>query len=187
MLRLLITISEVGYFSSVDLEVKNKLYFKGGLQNFRFIEIKIICVLELQNFLCYFALSLSVIKCRSWLDFQQAREFNSTCIQCILQSNEASFRLKCLFSVFQDNFVQVMHNQEFLILPAEEVCRLLASDDLNVPDEETIFQALVMWAKHDLSNRKKYLAKLLSHIKLPLMSPQVLLGSTYRINLIKLF
>lgn len=80
-----------------------------------------------------------------------------------------------------------MHNQEFLILPAEEVCRLLASDDLNVPDEETIFQALVMWAKHDLSNRKKYLAKLLSHIKLPLMSPQVLLGSTYWINLIKLF
>lgn len=80
-----------------------------------------------------------------------------------------------------------MHNQEFLILPAEEVCRLLASDDLNVPDEETIFQALVMWAKHDLSNRKKYLAKLLSHIKLPLMSPQVLLGSTYRINIIKLF
>lgn len=80
-----------------------------------------------------------------------------------------------------------MHNQEFLILPAEEVCRLLASDDLNVPDEETIFQALVMWAKHDLSNRKKYLAKLLSHIKLPLMSPQVLLGSTYQINLIKLF
>lgn len=59
-----------------------------------------------------------------------------------------------------------------MILPAEEVCRLLASDDLNVPDEETIFQALVMWAKHDLSNRKKYLAKLLSHIKLPLMSPQ---------------
>lgn len=80
-----------------------------------------------------------------------------------------------------------MHNQEFLILPAEEVCRLLASDDLNVPDEETIFQALVMWAKHDLSNRKKYLAKLLSHIKLPLMSPQVLLGSTYWINLIRLF
>lgn len=31
MLRLLITISGVGYFSSVDLEVKNKLYFKGGL------------------------------------------------------------------------------------------------------------------------------------------------------------
>lgn len=47
MFRLLIMIFGVGYFLLVDLEVKNKLYFKGGLQNFRFIEIKIICVLEL--------------------------------------------------------------------------------------------------------------------------------------------
>ena len=73
----------------------------------------------------------------------------------------------------QENFVQVIQNQEYLLLPSDEVCRLLASDDLNVPDEETIFHALMMWTKHDNTNRKKYLAKLLSHIKLPLMSPQV--------------
>jgi hypothetical protein len=75
--------------------------------------------------------------------------------------------------LFQENFVQVIQNQEYLLLPSDEVCRLLASDDLNVPDEETIFHALMMWTKHDNTNRKKCLARLLSHIKLPLMSPQV--------------
>ena len=69
--------------------------------------------------------------------------------------------------------MDVMRNQEFLLLPSDDVGKLLASDDLNVPNEETIFHALVMWAKHDAPNRKKCLARLLAHIKLPLMSPQV--------------
>ena len=69
--------------------------------------------------------------------------------------------------------MDVMRNQEFLLLPEEEVGNLLSSDDLNVPNEETIFHALVLWIKHDGPNRRKHLAKLLSHIKLPLMAPQV--------------
>lgn len=66
-----------------------------------------------------------------------------------------------------------MNTQEFLILPPEEVAKLLASDDLNIQNEEIIYSALIMWINHDISNRKKYLAKLMSHIRLPLMSPTV--------------
>lgn len=69
--------------------------------------------------------------------------------------------------------MEVMQNQEFLMLPCDEVCKLLASDDINVPTEESIFEAVLKWARHDLLNRKKFLAVLLSHIKLPLMAPQV--------------
>ena len=35
---------------------------------------------------------------------------------------------------------QVTKNQEFLLLPATELERLLSSDNLNVPSEEIIFQ-----------------------------------------------
>jgi kelch-like protein 1/4/5 len=35
--------------------------------------------------------------------------------------------------------MEVIPNQEFLMLPADEVAKLLASDDLNVPSEEEIF------------------------------------------------
>lgn len=66
-----------------------------------------------------------------------------------------------------------MNTQEFLILPPEEVAKLLASDDLNIQNEEIIYSALIMWINHDIANRKKYLAKLMSHIRLPLMSPTV--------------
>ena len=77
-----------------------------------------------------------------------------------------------LFLTQQDNFVEVVKNQEFLLLSADDLGRLLLSDDINVPSEETIFDSLVTWASHDL-DRSQSLAKLLSHIRLPLLSPQV--------------
>ena len=39
--------------------------------------------------------------------------------------------------------MDVIPNQEFLMLPADEVAKLLASDDLNVPSEEEIFHVSV--------------------------------------------
>jgi len=78
-----------------------------------------------------------------------------------------------MFCVSQEHFVDVMHNQEFVSMPADEVTKLLANDNLNVMNEEMVFHALVLWAKHDITARKKHLSKLLVHIKLPLLSPQV--------------
>ncbi|XP_071567577.1 kelch-like protein 5 [Temnothorax nylanderi] len=69
------------------------------------------------------------------------------------------------------HFVEVTKNQEFLLLSANEVAKLLESEDLNVPSEETIFHALVTWLEHDPENRSKDASKLLGLVKLPLLSP----------------
>ena len=42
-----------------------------------------------------------------------------------------------------------------------------------MPDEETIFQALMLWVGHDVQARQQDLAMLLSYIRLPLLPPQV--------------
>ncbi|KAJ1199180.1 hypothetical protein NDU88_003018 [Pleurodeles waltl] len=73
-----------------------------------------------------------------------------------------------------EHFIEVIRNQEFLLLPANEISKLLSSDDINVPDEETIFQALMMWVRHDLASRQRELGMLLSFIRLPLLPPQLL-------------
>ncbi|XP_008117897.2 kelch-like protein 4 [Anolis carolinensis] len=73
-----------------------------------------------------------------------------------------------------EHFTEVIKNQEFLLLPAGEIAKLLSSDDINVPDEESIFKALMMWVRHDLHNRQRDLGMLLSYIRLPLLSPQLL-------------
>lgn len=66
------------------------------------------------------------------------------------------------------------------MLPANEIAKLLSSDDINVPDEEAIFQALMMWVRHDLQNRQRDLGMLLSYIRLPLLLPQVPTGGANR-------
>ncbi len=69
--------------------------------------------------------------------------------------------------------MEVMRHQEFLLLPSCEVEKLLASDDMNVPEEETVVTALLSWVCHDASSRQSQLPALLAHIRLPLLKPQV--------------
>lgn len=75
--------------------------------------------------------------------------------------------------------MEVMRHQEFLLLPASEVEKLLASDDMNVPEEETVVAALLSWVHHDASTRQSQLPALLAHIRLPLLKPQVSRASIY--------
>ncbi|XP_036069847.1 kelch-like protein 4 isoform X4 [Oryzias melastigma] len=72
-----------------------------------------------------------------------------------------------------EHFLEVIQNQEFLLLPTAEIIKLLSSDDINVPDEETIFQALMMWVRNDVQHRQQDLGVLLAFIRLPLLPPQV--------------
>ncbi|XP_065814779.1 kelch-like protein 4 isoform X1 [Labrus bergylta] len=73
-----------------------------------------------------------------------------------------------------EHFLEVIQNQEFLLLPTAEIVKLLSSDDINVPDEETIFQALMMWVRYDVQHRQEDLGVLLAFIRLPLLPPQLL-------------
>ena len=59
------------------------------------------------------------------------------------------------------------------MLTREDLSKLLSSDDLNVECEEAIFDAFIAWVNHDVGNRTENLAKLFSHIRLPLLLPQV--------------
>jgi kelch-like protein 1/4/5 len=72
----------------------------------------------------------------------------------------------------EDHFVEVTKNQEFMLLPASELEKLLSSDDLNVSSEELIYQSLVDWINFDLVNRKTEASRLLACVRLPLLRPQ---------------
>ncbi|KTG43446.1 hypothetical protein cypCar_00015723 [Cyprinus carpio] len=91
-----------------------------------------------------------------------------------IESLLAAACLLQLSQVIQEHFLEVIQNQEFLLLPTTEIVKLLASDDINVPDEETIFQALMMWVRYDVQHRQQDLGVLLAYIRLPLLPPQLL-------------
>uniref|UniRef100_A0A8B9I4M2 Kelch like family member 1 n=1 Tax=Anser brachyrhynchus TaxID=132585 RepID=A0A8B9I4M2_9AVES len=90
--------------------------------------------------------------------------------KCLL-ATDSELHLDC---EIPENIMEVIRNQEFLLLPAKELHKLLASDDVNVPDEETIFHALMMWVKYDMQRRCSDLSTLLAYVRLPLLPPQTL-------------
>lgn len=61
---------------------------------------------------------------------------------------------------------------EFLQLTFDEVSDILASDDLNVKNEEMAFMALLRWIDHDSPNRKCHISALLKTVRLGLLSIQ---------------
>ncbi|CAL1534502.1 unnamed protein product [Lymnaea stagnalis] len=142
------------------------------------IQLKEETVENLLSTACLLQMSEVVEACCSFL-MKQLHPSNCIGIRQFADAQGCTDLYKVANNYVMDRFVEVMQNQEFLLLPCDEVCKLLASDDLNVPNEETIFDAVLKWARHDLLSRKKSLALLLSHIKLPLMAPQVEVSHVY--------
>ncbi|NXN55410.1 KLHL4 protein, partial [Rynchops niger] len=122
---------------------------------------------------CLLQLSQVIEVCCNFL-MKQLHPSNCLGIRSFGDAQGCTELLKVAHIYTMDHFTEVIKNQEFLLLPANEIAKLLSSDDINVPDEEAIFQALMMWVRHDLQNRQRDLGMLLSYIRLPLLPPQLL-------------
>ncbi len=70
-----------------------------------------------------------------------------------------------------ENFVDVsMKSNEILNMSPEELIEVLKSDDLNVKNEEHVFDVIIRWINHDVDTRRSYIVELLKCIRLGLLS-----------------
>uniref|UniRef100_A0AAX7TQS2 BTB domain-containing protein n=1 Tax=Astatotilapia calliptera TaxID=8154 RepID=A0AAX7TQS2_ASTCA len=123
---------------------------------------------------CLLQLSQVIQVCCNFL-MKQLHPSNCLGIRSFADAQGCVDLLNVAHNYTMEHFLEVIQNQEFLLLPTAEIVKLLSSDDINVPDEETIFQALMMWVRYDVQNRQQDLGVLLAYIRLPLLPPQVLL------------
>ncbi|CAG9561424.1 unnamed protein product [Danaus chrysippus] len=66
----------------------------------------------------------------------------------------------------RQHFARILKEcNEFKLLSFEELEDILRDDELNVRNEELVFQAVKSWVEHDLDNRRKYISSLLSCIR----------------------
>lgn len=84
-----------------------------------------------------------------------------------------------------ENFLEVVDTEEFKTLPIDLLEKLVSSSDLNVENENQIYEGVMKWVKMDTENRKCHLGKLMSKIKLPLLSPAYLLQTVATEELIR--
>ncbi|XP_013782627.1 kelch-like protein diablo isoform X2 [Limulus polyphemus] len=85
----------------------------------------------------------------------------------------------------QHNFQEVMENEEFLLLPVNQLIDIVSNDELNVLSEEKVFNAVMSWVKYSITERRQHLPQVLQHVRLPLLSPKFLVGTVGSDLLIK--
>ncbi|XP_054271879.1 kelch-like protein 10 isoform X2 [Macrosteles quadrilineatus] len=69
-----------------------------------------------------------------------------------------------------DQMEELMNSSEFLTLTADELSELLSADELNVKQEEVVFEAIDRWIRNDPESRRHSLAQLLRSIRFALLS-----------------
>jgi len=74
----------------------------------------------------------------------------------------------------QKFFAHVAEGAEFLSLDVEHVCEIVSQDELHVTSEEVVFEAVVRWVKHEREARESEMPRLLTCVRLPLVTPQFL-------------
>uniref|UniRef100_A0A1A9ZKX3 Kelch-like protein diablo n=1 Tax=Glossina pallidipes TaxID=7398 RepID=A0A1A9ZKX3_GLOPL len=65
------------------------------------------------------------------------------------------------------HFDKLIHKEELLRLSFEEIEELIKDDRLAVGFEDNAYKAIMNWVKYDLEERRRHLAELMSHIRLP--------------------
>ncbi|XP_072118673.1 kelch-like protein 24 [Mobula birostris] len=73
--------------------------------------------------------------------------------------------------LLMESFAEVTQHDEFLQVPKSELLDHLSSDLLAVGQEETVFEAVMRWVRHDVAGRVCALKELLELVRIPLLDP----------------
>ncbi|GFT95710.1 kelch-like protein 8 [Nephila pilipes] len=67
------------------------------------------------------------------------------------------------------NFRKIIIEDEFVSISVQHLEEIISSEDLFVDSEVEVYEAVMLWVKHDAEKRRDYLPRLLSKIHLPLL------------------
>ncbi|XP_050406648.1 kelch-like protein 18 [Patella vulgata] len=85
----------------------------------------------------------------------------------------------------QNNYKQVSLTEEFMNLTKTEFLDIVSRDELNVSNEEQVFESALDWVKKDLKERKEHFPEVLVRLRLPLLTPQYLTDRVATEELVK--
>lgn len=72
------------------------------------------------------------------------------------------------------HFIQICQEEEFLQLSGVQLVNLIRKDELNVQEEQDVYNAVLKWVKFDEGNRKSKMEQILSAVRCQLIPPRFL-------------
>ncbi|KPM04163.1 kelch-like protein 1 [Sarcoptes scabiei] len=85
----------------------------------------------------------------------------------------------------QEYFQEVIENEEFLLLPVNQLIDIISADELNITSEEQVFNAIMRWIRYDVNERRQHMAHVLQHVRLSQLSAKFLVGTVSSDILVK--
>lgn len=91
-------------------------------------------------------------------------------IKSFAEANGCSQLTDVINSFARQHFQEVALGSEFLNNNWEGIASLITSSELNVKKEEEVYLAVMQWVKQNPTERAQHLSKLLTHVRLPMLS-----------------
>ncbi|XP_070613360.1 kelch-like protein 2 isoform X1 [Erythrolamprus reginae] len=131
-------------------------------------------------------LQLQVIKksCSDFLE-TQLHPINCLGILAFADMHACTELLNKANTYAEQYFTEIVQGEEFLSLGVEYVCSLISSDKLTVASEEKVFEAVITWVNYDKDVRQELMARLMEHVRLPLLSKEYLVQRVAEEMLVK--
>ncbi|XP_060063819.1 kelch-like protein 12 [Ylistrum balloti] len=133
------------------------------------VNVSVENVQELLPAACLLQLTGVKQACCSFLE-KQLDCTNCLGIKVFAEQHSCELLLAAAESFGLKHFEEVLMQEEYRNLPLEQVKSLIRSDELQVNSEEPVFNAVMTWVKYDPDTRKEYLAQLLQHVRLAMLS-----------------
>ncbi|XP_048850811.1 kelch-like protein 10 [Brienomyrus brachyistius] len=123
--------------------------------------------------------------CNNFLQDQLCRD-NCVGIFIIADVYHLSELRESAFFFMVKNFKQVASSsEEFLQLTVEQLSSVVEKDELNVSQEEVVFDAILRWIAHEPSSRNCHIAVLLPKVRLARLNEEYLMKTVIKNDLVK--
>ncbi|XP_068251018.1 kelch-like ECH-associated protein 1B [Palaemon carinicauda] len=88
-------------------------------------------------------------------------------------------------SFIEQHFTEVSEEEEFLQLSPCQLLNLIKRDELNVPDEKDVYNAVLRWVMHDEDTRQPRMENILQAVRCQYLSPRFLTEQMSNCKLLK--
>uniref|UniRef100_A0A674CLL1 Kelch like family member 10 n=1 Tax=Salmo trutta TaxID=8032 RepID=A0A674CLL1_SALTR len=83
------------------------------------------------------------------------------------------------------HFEMVRFSEEFMELSLAQLCDIIKKDDLNVKQEDVVFEAVLRWINHSPQDRKAHVSVLLPKVRMALMTADYFMNNVKNNTLVK--
>ncbi|XP_055329944.1 kelch-like protein 17 [Paramacrobiotus metropolitanus] len=93
-------------------------------------------------------------------------------IHALASQHHTTHMVEAALGLIRRHFLLFTQRPDFLQMDAQQLIALIASDDVDVPSDDQVLEAVIRWVDHDRPGRSVHLLAVLQVVRVPFLSDQ---------------